>query len=180
MRITPASVALLILLAAAFPCPSHAGEAREISARIVGVIEGDTIKVITAEGVTERVRLWGVDAPELDQPYGRRARQFVTGSIGATVTIAWETRDRYGRIIGEVLYPSGAELAHLLLDYGLAWWDSTAAPEESVLEQKQAKARESHKGLWFDPASVRRLTTINSRRDALLIPGYVDSNTASE
>ena len=45
------------------------------SVRVVGVSDGDTITVLTADKKQIRVRLVGIDAPESRQAYGERAKQ---------------------------------------------------------------------------------------------------------
>src|SRR5215471_9665841 len=53
--------------------------AEDFTGRVVGISDGDTIRVLH-EGRAQRVRLWGIDAPESGQPWGARARQF-TGDL---------------------------------------------------------------------------------------------------
>ncbi|HGJ5916276.1 MAG TPA: thermonuclease family protein, partial [Arsenophonus nasoniae] len=57
-------IAFLILLLIPFFCFAN------FSGRVVNVIDGDTVFVLT-EGKRVKVRLIGIDAPELGQPFGR-------------------------------------------------------------------------------------------------------------
>jgi endonuclease YncB( thermonuclease family) len=79
------------------PCPT-AG----ITAQVVAVHDGDTITVrTTAE--TLKVRVAGVDCPEIGQPWSSRAKQFTSQLVfGRTVTIETHGTDQYGRMIGRV------------------------------------------------------------------------------
>jgi len=73
--------------------------AEDFSGKVVGISDGDTIRVMH-EGRAERVRLWGIDAPESGQPWGTRAKQF-TGDVafGKTVTVRVRDIDRYKRTV---------------------------------------------------------------------------------
>jgi len=59
-------VALLLLAA-----PAAAGE---LAGTVVGVHDGDTVTV-KSDGRTRRIRLACIDAPELGQSFGSRAKQ---------------------------------------------------------------------------------------------------------
>lgn len=101
------------LLVAAEPPPS-------VVARIVGVVDGDTVDI--ASGCRRfRVRLKGVDAPELNTPSGQEAaewlREFAEGE-----EVRWQPvgMDVYGRFLGEVALPDGTDLAGELIGGGHA------------------------------------------------------------
>jgi endonuclease YncB( thermonuclease family) len=46
-----------------------------IHGRVVGVSDGDTVKVLDAAQRLYTVRLMGIDAPEKTQPFGQRSKQ---------------------------------------------------------------------------------------------------------
>jgi endonuclease YncB( thermonuclease family) len=51
-----------------------------------------------------RVRLAGIDTPEKRQPFGRVAKDHLSSLVnGQTVTVNYDKRDHYGRIVGKVL-----------------------------------------------------------------------------
>jgi len=68
-----------------------------IRARVTSVTDGDTIRA-TANGRTERIRLIGVDAPEIGrnvQPGGREARDFAQRRLNRkTVWLELDARER--------------------------------------------------------------------------------------
>lgn len=68
MRIAPA-LCLVGLVACA-----HAGSHR-IDGRVVGVHDGDTITMLALDNRPHKIRLDGIDAPELGQPFGRASKQ---------------------------------------------------------------------------------------------------------
>ncbi|OYW11352.1 MAG: hypothetical protein B7Z55_19425, partial [Planctomycetales bacterium 12-60-4] len=51
------------------------GQAQEITGKVVGVHDGDTITLLTAEKEQVKVRLEGIDAPELKQAFGNASKQ---------------------------------------------------------------------------------------------------------
>ena len=52
---------------------AHAAD--PFTGRVVAVHDGDTITIERASGERVRVRLWGVDCPEGDQPWGSDAER---------------------------------------------------------------------------------------------------------
>lgn len=125
--------------------------AEEFQGRVVGVTDGDTIRVLHA-GRAETVRLQGVDAPERRQAYGERARRFAADlSFDRTVVVRARGRDRNGRLLGEVLLPDGRSLNAELVRAGYAWWFRKYSRDER-LARLEEEARHGRRGLWVDPA----------------------------
>lgn len=121
--------------------------AERISGKVVGVSDGDTIKVLYAKRV-RNVRLAGIDCPEKKQAFGKRAKQFTSNSsFGRVVVVEYEKKDRNGRLIGEVMLPDGSNLNAQLVKQGLAWWYEEYSPNSS-LKQTEIEARAAKRGLW--------------------------------
>ena len=81
--------------------------AETFSSRGVAEEDGDTFWVVR-QGKREKIRIHGIDAPEMDQPYGKAAKKFAAKlAFGKVVTVQWEGRGKYGRIIGRVRLPAG-------------------------------------------------------------------------
>ena len=84
--------ALVLLMAS----PTRAAET--FPARVVGVVDGDTLRVSRKEGGTLKVRLFGIDCPEKDQRHGKEARQLARClAYGRVVRVEFRGKDRYGR-----------------------------------------------------------------------------------
>ena len=50
-----------------------------------------------------KVRVAGIDAPENAQPFGQRSKEYLSRLVfGTEVRVAWDKRDRYGRILWKV------------------------------------------------------------------------------
>lgn len=125
------------------------------SAKVVAVSDGDTIKVLH-DGRQEKIRLYGIDAPEKGQEFGQKAGDF-TGSLlaGRTVDVQPKDTDRYGRTVGIVLV-DGQILNELIVRNGYAWVYRPYCKESfcSSWIQAEAAARLQKKGLWSDPAII--------------------------
>ncbi len=140
--------AILVLLVAA-------GAARaETGGRVVGVVDGDTIDVIAGRATT-RVRLWGIDCPEMGQPFGKAAKHFTSEAcFGKAVALEERGKDRYGRALAIVRLADGRSLNSALVQEGLAWWYYSFAPKALDLATGERDARRARKGLWADPDPV--------------------------
>ncbi len=152
-KTTPATViiAAFILALAAMLVNDEApeqGNKDTFTGRVVGISDGDTIRVLHM-GKEQKVRLYGIDTPEKRQPYGTAARKFTSEHVfGKTVTIRSTGKDRYGRILGWVIYADERNLNIEILEAGLAWWYRQYAPDDHVLQQAEQRARNAGRGLW--------------------------------
>ena len=126
----------------------------DFSGRVVGVTDGDTIKVMH-KGKEEKIRLYGIDCPEKGQPYGTKAKQFTSEKVfGKTVVVYVRGFDKYGRTIGDVILPGRRVLNQELVAAGLAWWYKKYAPRDDTLRVLEEQARTKKLGLWADPHPV--------------------------
>lgn len=127
-------------------------EAQRFTAQVVAVHDGDTITVRTA-AETAKVRVAGVDCPEIGQPWSSRAKQFTSQLVfGKTVTIETRGADQYGRAIGRVLVAT-RDLSEELLRAGMAWRYEVGPSDQRLVDAERA-ARQSRAGLWADAAPV--------------------------
>ncbi len=123
-------------------------------ATVIRVADGDTPTVLRDRTQT-RIRLHGIDAPELDQPLGTRAKRFTAElARGKLVRVEPTDRDRRGRLVAEVILPDGRDLNRELVRAGLAWWFRRDAPKDQELARLEAEARAAHRGLGVDPHPV--------------------------
>ncbi|MCH7539667.1 MAG: thermonuclease family protein [Proteobacteria bacterium] len=101
-----------------------------IPAELVRVIDGDTVEVrawIWPElVVTTRVRLAGMDAPEMEgecaaeRDLARRARDYIAARVGEIVRLYEVRPGKYaGRVIARVETTDGLDLAAALIEAGL-------------------------------------------------------------
>ncbi len=137
--------------------PSHQPtkqESHSFSGTVVGVADGDTID-ISHNGQPVRVRLHGIDTPEMGQAFGNKAKHFTARLVfQQNVTVRITDKDRYGRLVGEVILDDGRILNHELVKVGLAWWYRRYASDNTTLPRLEAEARIGKMGLWSGPHAV--------------------------
>jgi micrococcal nuclease len=121
--------------------------------RVVSVQDGDTLRAIDKGKVEQRIRLAGIDAPELGQPFGRVSRDRLAAlTMGEMVAVELHGRDRYGRVLA-VLVIDGANENRKLVAEGLAW-HFTRYSNADDLAAVEAAARAARSGLRADKAPV--------------------------
>jgi micrococcal nuclease len=132
--------------------PANAAET--FTGRVVGVIDGDTIRVSHALK-SVKVRLYGVDCPEIKQPGGKEARALVRRlAFGRMLHIESKGKDRYKRVIGRVYLLSGNTLSRKLVKAGKCWWYQKYAPDDQYLRKLEKEAKAKKKGLWSKPNPI--------------------------
>ena len=115
-----------------------------LSGKVVSIHDGDTITILQGKQQI-KVRLFGIDAPELEQPYGKKSKQFLANLIaGEVVEVEPKGKDRYKRTLG-IIYFKGQDINAQMVLNGYAW----AYVKYSRIYVNQEKlARENKRGLW--------------------------------
>ena len=113
---------------------------------VVSVYDGDTITVRTDE--TIKIRLYGIDAPELKQLFGQASKQALSGLVfGKKVTVKPDKKDRYGRTIARVEI-DGRDVSVQMVGTGMAHWYQQYAKHDTELQSAQTKAKSAKLGVW--------------------------------
>lgn len=148
----PTAVAAQTPAKAAPAAASQVSQHLELSGKVVGVHDGDTLTLLA--GTTQhRIRLNGIDAPEPGQPYNQRAKQALSGlCFGVVVRVVVLDVDRYGREISDV-YVGEMLVNAELVRAGLAWHFKKYS-RDPVLAALETDARFEGRGLWADAAPV--------------------------
>lgn len=126
---------------------------------VLTVHDGDTVRVQPADGEAVSIRVYGVDCPELGQPYGTEARDMTAQLLkGRRVEIIpAQTRKSYKReVAGVVLLDDMIVLQDALISAGLAWVDNRYC-KMAVCDQwrqHQADAKTARRGLWADDSPI--------------------------
>lgn len=118
-----------------------------IRGRVSYVADGDTIHVMS-EGKRYKIRIYGVDTPEMSQEYGDKAKIYALKELeNSDVKVDIVDTDRYGRSIGKVYYGK-KYYNYEVIASGNAWWYEYYAKNELDLERAQEIARERRLGIW--------------------------------
>jgi micrococcal nuclease len=125
--------------------------AQEVTGRVIGVHDGDTFTILTADKQRVSVRLADIDAPELGQPFGRAAKGELSNlCFDQTVTVQTRAVDRYGRTVAMVSC-DGNDAARLMVERGMAWAYRKYLKRPELVDLEKS-ARDAKVGLWADHA----------------------------
>ena len=130
-----------------------AGVYSQLEGKVVKVKDGDTIVILDENNKQHTIRVADIDCPEKNQPFGKKAKWFVSDQIYLkTVKIDVKSKDRYGRTIGLVLYQN-KNLSGELLKVGLAWHYKKYS-NNNYFSRLEKTAKQNKKGLWIDKNAV--------------------------
>ena len=151
-------------------------DARFTDARVIEVVDGDTIKVLVA-GEKFTLRYIGIDTPEMGGADGKTAReQNVALVSGRTVRLEQDVSamDPYGRLLRYVWVGNlmvNAELVRLGYARAVAYPPDTE--HQAMLEALQTEAEAAGRGFWATAAQVpvaghELVRIIGMRRDGVV------------
>lgn len=147
------------------PCPCSGSSPQPVAsgpvtlnqrARVVRVIDGDTVDVRLNNGARKRVRLLGIDTPETNRCYGRKATQVTKGILkpGTRVLLTSDTtqarKDRYGRLLRYVT-KGKVDVNKRLVYLGAAKvyvYNRKPFKRTSAYKNAQRSAKAHQRGLW--------------------------------
>lgn len=128
-------------------------DGKTLAGKVISVHDGDTVTLLR-DKTSYKIRLDGIDCPELGQAFGNNARQFTADLVfGKEVTAYYQSKDRYGRYLGTVITKEGKNLNRELLKAGLAWHYKHYS-EDLILAGLETKARLDKTGLWADRRAI--------------------------
>lgn len=140
---------VLLLIGNPSSCAEVSGRQDSFSGVLIKVLDGDSF--VVQNGTEKRaVRLYGIDAPEWDQNYGRKARAHVLTYLHQPVQCrVVDGKDRYGRDLC-LVYVGGKLLNEELIEEGFAWWWRRNCKQQicSRWEELQKEASRKKVGLW--------------------------------
>lgn len=127
-------------------------------AKVVRVVDGDTIVVKFKNGNYEKVRLIGINTPETVDPrrpvqyFGKEASKYTKSKLTNKIVYLkydWQIRDRYGRLLAYIYLKDGTFFnAQIVKDgYAFAFTKYPFKYSKMFIEIEKI-ARENNRGLW--------------------------------
>lgn len=155
------ATSILLLVSSA-----HAATPRTLVAMVERVSHGDTITAVTSNQTKLRIRILGIDAPEIPhgkkpgRPFGEDARDYLTRLIGCrTIRVETYGPDRYKRILAVVfLAPTSVNVE--MVELGLAELYRSAPCKACCrdLRVAEVQAKQDRVGMWAQGASYKSPT----------------------
>lgn len=141
-------VAMLLLVPLILPSTARSDDL--ITARVIGVADGDNIIVLAASGKRIIIQLGGIDSPEIGQAFAQEALQFtIDHCLDTNIKYRIFGIDIYNRIIATVYLGDDRELNLEILKAGFAWYDKRHTKRQEYADAEN-HARRAGIGLWAD------------------------------
>ena len=125
---------------------------------IINVVDGDTVHLLNLKDNKLSVRLHHIDAPELDQLYGKESKFLLEQLIlNKKVTIFSDKKDKYKRLLG-VISLDKVDVNLEMIKAGAAWHFKKYAKFDQAQDQYQIYDENEHQaklkkiGLWKEKA----------------------------
>ena len=138
----------------------------DFTAKVVRVVDGDTVYVANKSGKKFKVRLTGIDAPEQNQPYGLASTYHLKEVlIDKWVLLKSKPKngnlysvDRYNRVLAKLIL-DGNDVNFLQVSSGYAWhfkrYQKQQSPSDRQLySQAELKAKKNKLGLWEEKKPI--------------------------
>lgn len=167
---TLAAAFVLALAGCTWPGPAAPPADQGSTLEVTFVADGDTLTGVDAQGNRTRVRLLGIDAPEVARDGGasecgaeRSADALHDLVDGRTVTLTpdpvADAEDRFGRVLAYVtLEGRDVALAQVAAGMAEAWYPSSEPQPTRFSDYRRAEktARAARTGLWGECSRVGR------------------------
>ena len=160
---------------------------------VLRVFDGDTIEVQLANGETIKVRLIGIDSPEMDDKretvlfFAHMAKRFAFYHLfdkDVRLTYDWERTDDYGRTLAYVYMGEGTLFNESIIKEGFAHAFTKYPFREDMktrFRKAEKQARRYKRGLWREkPWPVIRAGDARSHLDSIVTVVFACRDVAEE
>ncbi|OCG38103.1 hypothetical protein A9G26_00395 [Gilliamella sp. Bim1-2] len=123
----------------------------DFNGKVVKVIDGDTVDILTIKKQKIRVRLLDIDAPESKQAYGNVSRKYLASLIaGKNVFVKENKKDIYKRTLGTI-FLNKVNINAKMVEKGYAWaYRYKGVANNKMMVKLETRAKQNKKGLWKD------------------------------
>ncbi len=139
-------------------CLGSGAFAEVLLGTVIAVHDGDTITLQNESG-QKKIRLAGIDAPELKQPYGVESRRALREVVlDKQVRVETAKIDKFGRVVGRVIL-DGQDINLKQLQLGMAWvyrayLKELSKEDRATYLEAEAQSKVTPVGLWKDSNPV--------------------------
>ncbi len=150
----------------------HKEKEKREKVELLRVVDGDTL-IIKKDGIRERLRLIGMDAPESVKPknpvecFGKEASRHMSALVHKKgnealfqADLSQGKRDRFGRLLGYI-FLDGTNLAEKMIRDGYAYEYTYRKDNpyqyQKIFQNAEREAKKEMRGLWAPGACKRRL-----------------------
>lgn len=165
-----AGVLVMVLVGCSTPAAKvsmlkvNAAGQKEFVGTVSKVVDGDTLVVKTDKGDI-KVRMSGIDAPEMKQSFGPEAKDALSQRVdGKKVRVVWRADDKYGRVVGDVY--EGYKWVNLDMVFAGMAWHYKAYSKDARMASVEANVRKHGVGLWKQKDPVAPWDFRKSKGDA--------------
>jgi endonuclease YncB( thermonuclease family) len=132
--------------AALRPLIPQGGSGQEFTAKIIAVLDGDTV-LVRREGGLVKIRLAEIDAPEKAQTFGETSKRSLSDMVlGKQAKVVSQAVDQYGRLVAH-LSVDGWDVNAEQIRRGMAWEYSNFHSNQALIAL-QNEAKQAPRGLW--------------------------------
>jgi endonuclease YncB( thermonuclease family) len=148
---------LVVMLLGLLVCNANATNI--LQGLVVGVSDGDSLTLLDAEKRQHKIRLQGIDAPEMKQAYGQKSKESLSKLVyNKAIKVHWFKKDRFGRTVGQVML-GDIDICLEQVRRGMAWHfkdyqDEQSVKDRDLYDRAEVQARELRLGLWQDAAPI--------------------------
>lgn len=126
-------------------------EARQRTYTLGRIIDGDTFIAVDYAGNELKIRMAGIDAPEVNQVFGKESAEYLTVLLHDHFKLRLFDKDRYDRQIATVLV-NDRDINQDMVANGYAWaYDYRIGPN---YQEDQDEARAERRGLWNEKSTL--------------------------
>ncbi|MCY2990931.1 MAG: thermonuclease family protein [Planctomycetota bacterium] len=123
-------------------------QTKEIRGKVISVTDGNCLAVQDEGKQVHQVRLDGIDAPVLSQPFGTQAKTALSEKVlNMDVTVRFVGKDKHARLVASI-FVAGRWINLELVDEGIAWHISKYSLCKRLAAAQKA-AQTKRLGLWL-------------------------------